>query len=59
MSAYDLILKGGHVIDPANQIDEVTDVAIKDGRIARVRKSIPLADGEAVVDVADCLSRRG
>ena len=59
MSAYDLILKGGHVIDPANQIDEVTDVAIKDGRIARVRKSIPLADGEAVVDVAGLLVTPG
>ena len=25
---YDLLLKGGHVIDPANHIDEVRDVAI-------------------------------
>ena len=26
--AYDLLLKGGHVIDPANNVDAVLDVAI-------------------------------
>ena len=30
----DILLKGGHVIDPANHIDAVMDVAISDGRIA-------------------------
>ena len=30
---YDLILKGGHVIDPGNELDGVLDVGIKDGRI--------------------------
>src|SRR5204862_564060 len=34
--AYDLMLKGGHVIDPKNGISAVRDVAIKDGRIAAV-----------------------
>ena len=28
---YDLLLKGGHVIDPANHIDEVRDVAVFQG----------------------------
>lgn len=31
---YDLILKGGRVIDPAQGIDEVTNVAVKDGKVA-------------------------
>ena len=39
--AYDLVLRGGHVIDPANELDAVMDVAIRDGRIARVAKEIP------------------
>ena len=30
----DLILTGGHVIDPANQVSGVMDVAVKDGKIA-------------------------
>ncbi len=38
---YDLLLKGGHVIDAKNGIDDVYDVAIKDGKIAKVDKNIP------------------
>ena len=34
---YDLLLRGGHVIDAKNRIDAVRDVAIKDGKIAAVR----------------------
>jgi len=37
---YDLLLSGGHVIDPKNQIDEVRDVAIRDRKIAAVAKRI-------------------
>ena len=38
----DILLKGGHVIDPANHIDAVMDVAISDGRIAKVAPGIPV-----------------
>jgi dihydroorotase len=37
---YDLLLRNGHVIDPANNRDGVMDVAITDGRITRVGPSI-------------------
>lgn len=33
---FDLVLKGGRVIDPAQGIDAVCDVAFKDGRVAAV-----------------------
>jgi len=48
---YDLVLKGGHVIDPANQIDEIRDVAMKGGRIAAVEKNVPPQQARRVVDV--------
>jgi dihydroorotase len=48
---YDLVLKGGHVIDPANHIDEVMDVAVAKGKIAAVAKGIPGDQGGKVVDV--------
>lgn len=48
---YDLLLKGGHLIDPANNIDAVMDVAITDGKVARVASSIPARQAEQVVDV--------
>jgi dihydroorotase len=38
---YDLILKGGHVIDPKNHVNAAMDVAIKGGKIARVAPNIP------------------
>jgi dihydroorotase len=49
---YDLLLKGGHVIDPANNIDGKMDVAVSSGKIAAVQKDIPAADAEKVVDVS-------
>jgi dihydroorotase len=49
---YDLLLKGGHVIDPANHIDEIRDVAISAGKIAAVEKNIPANLAGKVVDVS-------
>jgi dihydroorotase len=51
-SSYDLVLKGGHVIDPKNGIDGIRDVAIKDHKIAEVAEHIQAAPGAKVVDVA-------
>src|SRR5437762_8931221 len=47
---YDLLLKGGHVIDPANQVDAVMDVAISGGTIVAVEKEIPSSEAGKVVD---------
>ena len=38
--AYDLLLRGGHVIDPATGLDGIADVAIKDGRIAAIKQDL-------------------
>lgn len=37
---YSLLIKGGHVIDTKNNINEVMDVAIQNGKIAAVAKNI-------------------
>jgi dihydroorotase len=50
--SYDLVLKGGHVIDPKNGIDAVRDVAIKDHKIAEVAEHIQAGAGAKVVDVS-------
>ena len=47
---YDLLLKQGHVIDPANQIDAVMDVAIAGGKIARVAANISPNEAQKVID---------
>lgn len=43
---YDLVLKGGRVIDPRNGIDALMDVAIRRGRIAAVGASIEAGPGK-------------
>ncbi len=50
---YDLLLKGGHVIDPANRLDGVMDVAVSAGKIAAVEKSIPPEEAAKVVNVSN------
>jgi dihydroorotase len=48
---YDLLLKGGHVVDAKNHISGIYDVAIKDGKIAEVSKMIAPATALKTVDV--------
>lgn len=48
---YDLLLKGGRVIDPKNSVDATMDVAISGGKIARVDPNIAASEAGKVVDV--------
>ena len=50
-AVYDLILKGGHVIDPANAIDTPMDVAVTGDRIAAIAPDIPSGQGLVVVSL--------
>ena len=47
----DLLLKGGHVIDPKNNINAVMDVAITNNKISQVAENIPVANAKKVIDV--------
>lgn len=38
--SYDVILRGGHVVDPVNGVDEITDIAFLDGKIAALGDDI-------------------
>lgn len=49
--AYDLVLQNGHVLDDKNHIDSVMDVAIKDGKIAKVAEHIPATSAIKAIDV--------
>lgn len=48
---YDLVLKGGRLIDPRNGISGVRDVAVLDGKVARVAESIPDSTAKTLVHV--------
>ncbi|MEL6298459.1 MAG: amidohydrolase/deacetylase family metallohydrolase [Pseudomonadota bacterium] len=49
--AYDLVLKGGRVIDPSQGLDAVTDVAFQDGKAAAIGGSLA-ANAREVRDVS-------
>ncbi|MBI2680675.1 MAG: amidohydrolase/deacetylase family metallohydrolase [Candidatus Solibacter usitatus] len=49
---YDLLIKGGHVIDGKNRLSAVRDVAIQDGKIAAVAANIDRSRAKKVVDAA-------
>ena len=49
---FDLLLTGGHVIDPGNSIDTPADVAVTDGRIAAVEAGIPASQAGRTIDVS-------
>jgi len=52
---YDLVLRGGHVIDPAQGLDGVYDVGIRDGKIGAVRPAIEASEALHSLDVSDRL----
>ena len=48
---YDLIVKGGTVIDPAQGLNGLNDVAVENGKIALVAPDIPADEARRVVEV--------
>src|SRR5688572_15238745 len=47
----DILLKGGHVIDPKNKIDSRMDVAIFENKIVQIAPDIPAKNAKKVIDV--------
>ena len=48
---YDLVLKGGTVVDPSSGLDGVLDVAVENGVIARVAPDIAATEAARVIEV--------
>jgi dihydroorotase len=52
MMPFDLVLRGGRVIDPSQKLDAVTDVAFAAGKVAMVGNAIKVDPGTDVRDVS-------
>jgi len=54
----DLVIKGGRLIDPAAEVDRVTDIEVKAGKVTRIAKGIS-PDGAKVIDAKGCVVTPG
>jgi dihydroorotase len=57
--AWDLVLKGGRVIDPKNGVDRVADVAVKDGRVAAIGADLDASRAARALDVSGLIITPG
>ena len=53
--SYDLMLKGGTLIDPAQAIHAAKDVAFTDGRVTDIGDDLSAGDADRIIDCTDCL----
>src|SRR5688572_4745574 len=49
---YDLVIKGGRVLDASQRLDRVMDVAVREGKIAALETNIAATDAMEVFDAA-------
>ena len=52
MKSADMLIRNGHIIDPANNRDGIADLLIRDGIISRIEQDIPLTPDLEVIDAA-------
>src|SRR5262249_58665708 len=50
-SMYDLVLKGGNVVDPSSGLNSVADVAVQAGAIARIAPNIGTVEATRTIGV--------
>ena len=48
---YDLLIKGGHVLDPGQDLDADLDIAVTGGKIAKIAADIEPEDAARVIEV--------
>src|SRR5947209_6833293 len=56
---FDLLVKGGRLIDPAAGVDAPRDVAIANGRVAAIDADIPATSAAQVIDARGCIVAPG
>jgi dihydroorotase len=48
---YDLLIKGGHVLDPGQGLDATLDIAVTGGKIVKIAAGIPAQDAARVLEM--------
>ncbi|MCX8169424.1 MAG: amidohydrolase family protein [Candidatus Methanomethylicia archaeon] len=55
MTKYDLVLKGGFVVDPKNNLENYMDIAISRGKIVELSEVIDPRSANEVIDISDAI----
>jgi len=56
---FDLVVRGGRVIDPATGLDARRDIGVTGGQIAAIERAIPADNARQAIDAAGCLVTPG
>ena len=56
---YDLLIRNGTVVDPANRVNGIMDVALADGKIACLGRDLPPSEAAEVIDASGLLVTPG
>jgi dihydroorotase len=59
MGEFDLVLRGGRIIDPGTERDEVTDIAFRDGKVAAIGAEAVAGKGRVERRVDGCIVTAG
>ena len=59
MHNFDLILKGGHVIDPSQEFNSRADIGLCNGKIIKIEKGLNFKCAKEVFDVSECIVTPG
>ena len=56
---YDLLLRGGRIIDPASGLDAQSDIAFTDGKVAAIGTNLESSGAAEVREIPDCIVSPG
>ena len=59
MADYDLLLTNGRVLDPSQNMDMITDIAFKDGKVIKIGNSLDVTKANNIRDVSGKLVTPG
>jgi dihydroorotase len=59
LARYDLVIRGGEVIDPARSFRGRADIAVRDGRIAAIAPELPAAEAARALEATGCFVTPG
>ena len=52
-----LLVKGGFVVDPSQNLEGLADILVEDGKISKIERNIPPSGEEEIIDARSTVVR--